>query len=335
MHRHFLATSRTIGLIAALAVAALPASAHAATGSQGLEISPPLVELTADKGQSLTIPIKLRNISSGQLVVTGVSNNFVADGEQGAPLVSDEKLPLAASFKDWVAPIQRLQLRPGEVQTVQVNVAVPANAEPGGHYGIISFVAVPPELEGTGVSLSAALGTLVLTKVNGPIQEEISSDEFFTATQSGARKTLFERSPVLFVQRLSNKGNIHVKPTGTIDVTDIFGNKVASASINDPARNVIPRSARKFEREIKDGLVFGRYTATSNLRYGDGKTVIASTTFWVIPYTAIGIGLLILLTLVGILRFLIKRYNSWVIAQARAAQGHARKAARKIRPNSK
>ena len=50
---------------------------------QGLEISPPLIERSVDPGQSLTLNIKLRNITKSALVTTGSVDDFVAQGEEG------------------------------------------------------------------------------------------------------------------------------------------------------------------------------------------------------------------------------------------------------------
>jgi len=61
------------------------------------------------------------------------------------------------------------------------------------------------------------------------------------------------------------------------------------------------------------------YTADLTVTYGsDKQTLTSSLTFWVIPYTLIGI---IIIALVGgfiALRVLIKRYNRHIISKAKS-----------------
>src|SRR5438105_15027462 len=68
------------------AYAAPPTSNPANTG-QALEIAPPVINLTANPGQTIKTQILLRDISSGSLIVTGQANDFVAAGEDGTPKV--------------------------------------------------------------------------------------------------------------------------------------------------------------------------------------------------------------------------------------------------------
>ncbi len=302
---------------------AAPAQPKASPNAgQALEIAPPVITLTADPGQVIKTQISLRDISSSNLLVTGQVNDFVAAGEDGTPkILLDNTETDPYSIKTWIAPLSQLVLIPREIKSLPVTINVPADASPGGHYGVVRFTATPPELKGTGVSLSASLGALLLIRVNGDVKESMVV-ESFTASHGGKVGTLFESAPVQFTVRLKNTGNTHEQPAGQITITDMFGKKVGDVNVNLPPRNVLPSSIRKFEQSLDKSVIgnkrlFGRYTATMNLTYGaKQQTVSDSITFWIIPYKLIGIVIIFLVGGFFALRFFIQRYNRRIISKA-------------------
>lgn len=306
--------------VAAPIPTALAQSAEPGSG-QALEIGPPLINLSADPGETVTANISLRDISTTSLFVTGTFNDFVAGGEDGTPkilLEEDEVSPY--SMKAWVEPITPLTLESREIKNLVLTINVPADAAPGGYYGVVRFTGTPPDLEGAGVSLAASLGSLVLLKVSGDAKESLAIEEF-SVNKSGITGTIFEAAPLNFVERIKNDGNIHQQPSGLVTIKDMFGNVVATLGVNQPPRDVLPGSTRKFEQPldqtvIGDKVLFGYYTAELNINYGDGESATSSTSFWVIPYTWIGIGILVLVGGFLGIRFLIKRYNNHIIKKA-------------------
>ncbi len=288
---------------------------------QGLEISPPLIEQRVDPGQSLSLTIRLRNVTQSTLVARARVDDFVAAGEDGLPqlLVDENAEPSPYSFKEWVGPLDQLTLVGGEAKTLDIALNVPATASPGGHYGVIRFTATPPELEDTGVSLSASIGTLVLLNVSGPVTEQLTFADFF-ASRGGKRGSFFEYPPITFTERFENSGNVHVKPSGSLRITNIFGQEIASLPINNVERggNVLPASIRKFEQSLEGKTMIGRYSATASVTYGDdNKTLTRSLSFWVLPYrllAAIAAGIILILftfrsSLRGYKRRILKNVN--------------------------
>ncbi len=53
------------------------------------------------------------------------------------------------------------------MKNLPITINVPANASPGGYYGVIRFTATPGKLDQSGVALSASLGALDFIRVNG------------------------------------------------------------------------------------------------------------------------------------------------------------------------
>lgn len=304
------------------ALAATDTSPNSGESGQALEIAPPVLNLTADPGQTVRAQISLRDVSPTKLIVEGQVNDFVAAGEDGTPkilLEDTEESPY--SLKPWVQPLPRLTLNPREIKDLPVTIKVPRDAAPGGYYAVIRFTATPPELEGTGVSLSASLGSLVLLRVNGDAKEGLSIEEF-SVNYGGKTGTLFQSTPLQFMQRIRNTGNVHEQPAGSITIKDMFGKPVAAVNVNLPPRNILPGSIRKFEQPLDSSVIgnkmlFGRYTADLKMNYGENnQTATSSLTFWVIPYSLIGIGIAALVIGFFVLRFMIRRYNQSIINKA-------------------
>lgn len=311
---------------------ALAAPAKQPTG-QGLEISPPVIELSADPGQTVTAVIRVRNVTAGPLIAKGKADDFGAgSSEDGKPkILLDEKEATRYSLKYWVASVPDLKLAPQELKTAVVNIVVPKNAEPGGHFGVIRFTAVPPDLDGTGVSLSASVGTLVLLKVSGAIKDDVSLAELSTSHIKPAdpkkpgsiptfdsQTTFFESGPIGFLVRLRNAGTVHEKVTGGITVTDTFGKNVATLLVNEKGGNILPDSVRRFEQTLSKKGLFGRYTAKLTMSYlGGQRKIDAVTSFWVIPWKLILVVLAVLIVFIIGLRTALRRYNQHIIRQSR------------------
>jgi hypothetical protein len=313
-----------VAVVTSLIVPAMPVAALTLTntGGQALEIGPPVMNLSGNPGQTIKAMISLRDISSGSLLVNGQVNDFIANGEDGTPkILLDSTTTSPYSFKSWVSPLSELTLKSKEIRNLPITISIPAHAAPGGYYGVIRFTATPPDLKNTGVSLSASLGSLVLLTVNGTAKENMSI-EAFSVNHDGKTASLFESAPLQFVERLHNTGNIHERPTGLVTITDMFHHTLATLSVNQPPHDILPQSIRKFEQPldstvIGNKMLFGRYQATLSVTYGANKKVITSTmTFWVIPYTLIAIGIVILVGGFIGLRFLIQRYNRHIIRKA-------------------
>ena len=176
----------------------------------------------------------------------------------------------------------------------------------------IRFTGASPELEGTGVSLSASVGTLVLVNVSGDVKESAKIAELFVS-QKGKRASLFEYGPLDLTLRIENDGNIHLQPKGTIQVTNMFGKTVYLSQINQDGRNVLPSSVRKFEQSMGGKLMFGPYKLKADVVYGSSNQITSDTvTFWVIPYKII-IGTILIIFLIV---FAFRRYNRFIINRA-------------------
>ena len=281
-------------LAPALSLAAAPT-----TLGQGFEISPPKYDLPAHPGEVLTTTINLRNTTSIPITAHAILNDFVPKNTTGEPgILADGSDGGATSMKGWFVAMPDQVIPPGILKTFTVRVNVPSNASPGGHYGVVRFTSGTPSTNGNnGVALTASVGTLYLISVTGAVREDLNVSQFYVQ-QYGKRGTWFQKGDLQFVNEFRNSGNVHVKPVGTLFVTDMFGHKVAQLKVNSAEGNVLPTSTRSFTEDFNKKL-FGHYTARIFLRYGNGKQLESSAVkFWVFPWQLILIGLAIIAILV-------------------------------------
>lgn len=245
-----------------------------------LAISPPLFELSANPGDTLSHEIRVDNLIDKTLSLKIDRKDFVAMGEEGQAVLTDK--PTRYSLSSWIHTADdSFSLRQHASKTVKFTIRVPENAEPGGHFGSVVFKTVPKKDGGTsGLAIGQEIGALILLKVAGEVKEDGRILSF------KPRSSIIEAAPLTFETRFENTGNVQVVPSGTITVTDLFGRKLGDAHVE--SRTVLPGSVRKIATGWEGELWPGWYTATVSLGYGTkGQLVTASTSFFVFPYKII------------------------------------------------
>lgn len=312
----------TIFAATVLAFAGNAISYAADDTGQALEIAPPMLTLKGDPGTTVTSNINIRDVSTGPLVVTSAVNDFSADGEEGVPKISlDTSEPNPYSIINWVEPLGQLELEPKQIKTLPVTINIPADAAPGGYYGVIRFTAAAPQSNTTSVTLSASLGTLIFLRVNGDAKESLAIKEFGTS-KSNNSSWLLEGAPIDFDIRVENNGNVYEQPVGQIAVKDMFGNKIGDVNVNLEKRVVLPGSVRKFQAPLDEGVIgdkmlFGYYTAELTMSYGSNDQKLTTTlSFFVFPWKLVLLVIGGLVALFFLIRFLLKRYTDYVIARS-------------------
>lgn len=241
---------------------------------QSLEISPPTQEMTADPGQTITLKAKIRNRTPVSLPIKVRLEDFIAQGEEGSVALSARsKWPITA----WstVSPTE-FTLTSGQSEEVTATVRVPSTGVAGGRYGSFVFSAGASGQKSGGASISQEVASLFLIRISGPVVENLRIDSFIVPFFS-------EFGPVKFAVNFYNSGNIHMKPSGVIAVTDMFGRKAADVKL-DPA-NVFPEANRILTTTWDQKFLIGKYTATAYLYSGGSKnqSLTATATFIVFP----------------------------------------------------
>ena len=326
---------RRSGLFGAIALVILLAPAFA-PAAKALTLVPPSLEFTADPGKKIETKVKLFNEGTEPTSVFGSTSNFTAKGENGDPDFDFATTPTdLASWIDF--PVGAITLKAGETVEIPITINVPTNAEPGGHYASIFFGTDPSVAPKNGgqVNVRSLIGTLVILRVEGEIREHASIASFTTKD----KKTSYSRLPVEFDLRITNDGNVHVRPQGTIVIKNIFGGETSRLTINDANGAVLPNSTRQFVSnwekqadastrgnffsEIMNearNFAFGPYTASATVTYGQSKlTLQSSVQLTVIPWRLLTVIVLLLILVITAIVMGMKQYNAAII---RRAQSH-------------
>lgn len=269
-----------------------PVALRAADPSQGLTVTPPTFELSANPGDTLKNSIRVDNLTTTPLNITTGLKNFTALGEEGQVGLTEEESGF--SLISWIKMDPQAAEIPAKGSRIfSFTIQVPTNAEPGGRFGAIIFKTDVKPVAGSSLAIGQEVGALVMLRLAGEVNEQAHIETFKSL------RSFQEYGPVKFETRIKNDGNVHLKPTGTITVTNFFGRKVATIPVD--AKNVLPAALRKFHSNWDKTSLFGKYTATLSLQYGNQQILTSSTTFTVIPYRMVLLALVVALTIGAVL----------------------------------
>ena len=338
----------------------LPIVFSETASAAGVAISPPKFEFEADPGQVINAIVKITNHENSPLTFSVSAQDFVSSGESGQPtFINPEENTADISLANWIVinNNEPVTIKSEEKREVPFTINVPQNAEPGGHYGTIFFSPAAPINADGQVAVKQKIGSLILIRVSGKIVEKGELSVFGTYDKEIKSGDLLKKSsnffygklPVNFVLRYENKGNIHLKPQGKIEIFDTFNKKLNSIGVlsiissqglelekkivdflpvNDVQGNVLAKSFRKFDvawqgypywykeedgtKVIKyKGYPIGWYTAKLTLNETGNSEVVKSISFVILPWKDIFGSLLILI--LAIFGFI--KYRKWSIAK--------------------
>lgn len=313
-----------------VAVAALVATKTV----DALTLIPPNFEYTeVQPGETITTKVTIFNESTDVLRTFASTANFGPLDETGTPDI--DLTSTTEGLASWIK-IEKgpYQVDAGKRLEIPVTMQIPVDADPGGHYAAILFSPEDAAVNGQGsqVAITQKIGSLVLIRVAGTVNESGSILEFDTA--SGKRS--FNRLPVDFILRFQNSGNVHLRPAGNMTVRNMLGGTSIIVPINSNLAAALPSSVRRFDTRWEKSannekgnffsefgnewknFAFGPYTANVVLTYGQAndKTVNATVSFWVMPWRIIILFLVVVALVIWLISMMVKRYNQMIVARA-------------------
>jgi len=284
-----------------------------------LTITPPLIKINMNPGETWSSSIKIINNNPRVLTVYTQIFDFKGGERGGVKFIKEYDESTEAEKKhllsQWLEINQEpINLAAYQSQDIVFTIKVPKNAEPGGHYAaILAGIKPAKKIEkGSGINISSMLSSLVMLKINGEINEKGQIEEFSTD------KRFYQSPEVDFTIRFNNSGNVHLQPQGEIKIYNFFGKVKGIIPINQKSEsgNVLPESTRKWEFnwKVEDSLLeIGRFKADLVLGFGEEARQhdFQSLYFWVInlkpTLTILGGLLLFLLFIIYFARRYIKR----------------------------
>ncbi|MEK7637394.1 MAG: hypothetical protein AAB402_03360 [Patescibacteria group bacterium] len=297
--------------------------------SQAISLVPPTLEFSTQPGQTLTGRVKVYNDTKDFQTYYLSTSNFTAGGETGEPkfdFTTD-----VSDLADWIKPdVNQLDLQPGGQASINLSIAVPTAASPGGHYAGVFFGTTPPDAGN--VRVQQRTGTLVILRVEGDIREAAQVAQFAVADSQGSGSHL----PISLVLRVQNTGNTHFRPKGFVTIRNMFGGVAATIDVNPKEGAVLPDSVRRFDLTWKkdaaslpaanffgqvgqewNNFAFGAYTADLAATYGTtNQNLTAALKVVVVPWRLLLLIVVLLAIVILILTFGIRRYNAAIVKRA-------------------
>ncbi len=271
---------------------------HAAVFANGLSFSvtPTIFDMAAMPGQAWNSAVKVVNNNPYELTIYATPVNFVPQGERGhgafLPISDTDD---AHTLAEWMDVSSEPFVIPAESSVgIPVNISVPQDASPGGHYAAIMIGTRPPIEDGkVEIKTSQIITSLFFVRIAGDVIERGEVRTFRTGSWFAGKPEMS------FEVRFENKGNVHLIPRGEIKVLNMWGKERGIIPINHETNfgNVLPESTRQFDftwRGDTSLADIGRYKAELTLAYGqeEQKFVTRAVGFWVIPVKPVLIFLL-------------------------------------------
>lgn len=277
-----------------LLLLALSAGLTYAQEAMTLTVTPPLIQINLQPGETWTSGIQVVNGNPYDLTVYAEPVLFEPAGEDGRPrfktppgVGGESTMPDPTTLAGWLTlPRDGLSIPREQTITIPLSIHVPTDAAPGGHYAAVLIGNRAPEgaRDESSVSVTSSIASLIFLRVAGTVVEDGRIRDFST------EKMLYETPEAQLSLRFENQGNVHLQPRGDITIYNMFGKKRGFIPINQTGEygNVMPGSIRKFTYNWKAdaGLWdIGRYRAEATLGYGaDSKSFAqASAIFYILP----------------------------------------------------
>jgi hypothetical protein len=266
-----------------------PAQSHAQVG---ISLFPIKFDVTVAPGQTYSDTVTVINPNNFPIGVQPEVEN-IAGGNQGSIDLTDTDIP--HGLEAWISlNMNEFTLAPNQQLQVPFTITVPANGEPGGHYGAILFRGLPASSSTTGVGISGRVGTVILLNVPGASYATGNIASF------AGPAAYVSHGPFNFSFTVNNTGNTHFTPTGQVTLSGpLFGNTVLPFN----SGIVFPGYDRTFTAVWPGRYAFGPMTATVSLTIPDNTSTVTETiTFFAFPWQETLIVLVILIVLYIIFR---------------------------------
>ncbi len=272
---------------------------------EGIRVWPTRVEMMVNRGEKAGKTINVYNQGSEPIRVSAYAMDFSIgrDGDFNFYEPGHESY----SASEWLNMEKSyFEISPGESKEVEVVVSAPATVEPGGHYAALFFEAVPSGNQ-SAVSVSMRIPTLFYITIPGITGADVIANADILSLQLPG---IAERGPMEMGVVVRNSGNVHL----TVAARAYFASSWGNASELDLGQMVILPNSDGVLKGVWQKLPFwGKVRASVAIGYLDqkGELVNKSQTagFWVVPWSLVGIILVVMGLVVPTIIVLSKRYR--------------------------
>lgn len=246
------------GLALFFVVLLFPVATRAQTTT--LSVAPAIIEVASQRGEKVSQVLTIRNGDSDPVPVDIEIQSLLRVSE-----LQVARDPYDA--KTWLSlDKESLVLAGNSLEKVALEIHVPDNASPGGHYAQLSVRGLSLQTQTTASVVIPELIVGVYITVAGDIQESFEVESSSVAPlRTGAGEQITSNVSI------KNTGNVHnlVSPTLTL-----FKNNQRVVSYMAEPYAVLPESSKEFEIIWKAPLERGEYEVQLEASYGSPRVTL-------------------------------------------------------------
>ncbi|MBT3881099.1 MAG: hypothetical protein HON76_10540 [Candidatus Scalindua sp.] len=248
-------------------------------------VSPPIIELNVPGGGVKVMKLIVYNQGDVSIHVSSSVMDMEIDPDGNTALLPSGTS--SWSCANWITLDNgELDLEAGEKKTVIAKLSVP-RGKVGGRYAAIIFQAIGPQKKNSGeIVVGARLGTLILETIPHTLKKRGKIVKIETRREPKDNSQQGAKTPITIVASFKNRGNAHVKASGSVVIWDSNKKIVDRIPLIAGTGTVLPDGTRKFKGtwSNKKKMVEGEYTAQVRITFPGGreqastKIVLGATT---------------------------------------------------------
>jgi hypothetical protein len=256
-----------LGLFVAVAVSGfLQLNARAVEG-ESIVLSPASKQIKIDAGKTFKDKLIIINNGTVAYTVKLYSTPYSVKGTSYTP--DFDTAAANADVYQWVTYEEdEYVLNPGEKVEAPYAIEVPADATPGGHYGVLFAETQSDESSGQ-ISRNKRVGTIVYATVNG---DYITEGKQVSATIDWLQLG----GPITAYMTVENTGNTDYTMTDYMEVKNVLGGTVYEKT-NE--RIILPKTTRDIQLTWDNGPIMGLYNVKVESKILDK---VETTSSWVL-----------------------------------------------------
>lgn len=253
-------------------------------------------QLVLTPGQVSNFSLKIRNNGNSTVTIVSRAEDFVIGQDYKTPVpVESSEEDNRWAMASWITVTPATQtIQPNTTAAVQIKVNVPADALAGGHYVMITH---QPAQSGMAAENTTSINQRVGTLIYGIVPGEFTEQAFI---RNLTVPNFSDIGPVSYSFLVDNDSEAHIHPRLSARIYNIWGKEVNAQEIE--SGNIFPKTSRDFIGQWDRIWGVGRYKLEITMLYGlNSTTTVASTYFWLFPLWLFLAGVVVLITLIGLI----------------------------------
>lgn len=224
------------------------------TESKALGITPPLLDYSLEKGQTVTGEAEVFNNDDFMSNYLFKVVNIDYEGDTADPVFDINEDPSPDTLASWitVSPVTATVNSMSKVK-VEFTITIPEDTEAGTYTAILVVMQQPSREAGSNeVGVGKQLGlTFVITVKGGNLQDPSLKDFRLVNGIDFFGIKILNTLPADFKTRLSNEGNTYFLPQGKIIIRNINRTKVIkNLELNPYENRVLPHKTRLYSNQF-------------------------------------------------------------------------------------